>query len=541
MDKKFDIPMLGFRPDPIPIPPIWRPIIIDLNCRSKILIVADSFLNFDSNDDFGLTEAVEIIRNASTTNHPIEVTTAHWDSDSNADVSGSFRFNGMHDVNGHNRSLTYYDEVWIFAADTASNPASSLSGADLTAIEDFMDNGGGVFATGDHAQLGAYLCGPIKRVGSMRHWYNSDGAPSGSNPSTRIDTNVPNGDAGDDFDLQSDNIAQRIYPKWYQDNGRTVPHELLQRHDLDGSITYLPDHAHEGIIVEPSSLSASEYPGGLAPEIVAWGVSAGPGGSGKQPVDAKLFGVIGAYDGHQQNVGRVVVDSTWHHWVNVNLNGEDAGSLANGVPTNGLYDSSGNPTAEYEQIMDYFQNIAGWLEPNKLRICWLITTWPVLRWKWPLVETIDFESNPNLNHMIELGSEAVKQLKGVRGATREELIALLTQNITLDESLDVFLNPRVKRSKKQVKRMDFSVLMKRDALSDAIIGATIWHLANTLPKNLKDNVEAVRKLLKLNKDKHDPTEMVKLLTSGAKLGIELFEKELSRPSAGLSNLKRALG
>ena len=65
-------------------------------------------------------------------------------------------------------------------------------------------------------------------------------------------------------------------------------------------------------------------------------------------------------------------------------------------------------------------------------------------------------------------------------------------------------------------------------------------MANTLPKNLKDNVEAVRKLLKLNKDKHDPTEMVKLLTSGVKLGIELFEKELSRPSAGLSNLKRAL-
>lgn len=540
MEKTVNLPGLGLRPDPIIIPPIWRPTVIDLNCRSKILIVADSFLNYDPNDDFGLTEAVDIIRNASTTNHPIEVTTAHWDGDPNADVSGNFRFAGDHTVNGNQRSLSYYQEVWIFAAKNATSVANSMSGADLTAIEGFMDNGGGVFATGDHATLGAYLCGPIKRVGSMRYWYTSDGAPSGSNPTTRIDTNVPNGDVGAHFDLQSDNIAQRIYPKWYQDNGKTVSHELLQRHDVDGPITYLPDHAHEGIIVEPTSLPNSEYPGGLSPEIVAWGVSGGPGGSGKQPVTAKLFGVIGAYDGHQQNVGRVVVDSTWHHWVNVNLNGQDAGALPNGVPTDGLYDGNGNPTAEYEQIMDYFQNIAGWLEPNRLRICWLILTWPILRWKWPLVETIDLESKPNLDHMIELGTQAVEQLNGVRGATREELVSLLTQNIKLDESMDVFLNPRCIRSRERVKRLKFSPLMKRDALANAIIGSSIWFMAKELPHDVSENVDAVRKLLKIEGDKHDINEMFTLLTKGAQLGIELFQKELSRPSVGLTSFKRAL-
>lgn len=78
--------------------------------------------------------------------------------------------------------------------------------------------------------------------------------------------------------------------------------------------------------------------------------------------------------------------------------------------------------------------------------------------------------------------------------------------------------------------MDFSFMMKRDALSDAIIGASIWHIANELPTNLKDNVKAVRKILKLDKDKHDSKEMMELLTNGAKLGIELFLEELSRPS-----------
>jgi hypothetical protein len=41
----------------------------------------------------------------------------------------------------------------------------------MQAILNFMNSGGGVFATGDHYKLGACLCGAIPRVRSMRKWF----------------------------------------------------------------------------------------------------------------------------------------------------------------------------------------------------------------------------------------------------------------------------------------------------------------------------------------------------------------------------------
>ena len=44
-----------------------------------------------------------------------------------------------------------------------------------------MENGGGFFATGDHANLGSPLCGLIPRVRSMRRWWTG-APPPGFNP-----------------------------------------------------------------------------------------------------------------------------------------------------------------------------------------------------------------------------------------------------------------------------------------------------------------------------------------------------------------------
>jgi hypothetical protein len=35
-----------------------------------------------------------------------------------------------------------------------------------------------------------------------------------------------------------------------------------------------------------------------------------------------MFGAIGAYDGRPANIGRVVVSSTFHHFVDINLIGD---------------------------------------------------------------------------------------------------------------------------------------------------------------------------------------------------------------------------
>ena len=65
------------------------------------------------------------------------------------------------------------------------------------------------------------------------------------------------------------------------------------------------------------------------------------------------FGLLGAYNGHHSaaNVGRVLVDATWHHWFNVNLN---------------AFATSANPTVQthWYDIQAFFRNCAIWLAPK---------------------------------------------------------------------------------------------------------------------------------------------------------------------------------
>ena len=523
-------------PPPI-LPPLWRRIVIDLNCKTRILFLTDGLDHGPGG--FGLAEAESIVAAAATTNHEVELTTANWFADPTADVD-NFRFSGTHMVDGDQRSIDYYEQIWIFASGSASSPATSLGGADLQALVDFMDEGGGVFATGDHEELGAYLCGPVPRVGSMRLWYETDGAPDGSD-ATRVDTNVPNGGAGADFDLQSDATPQRIYPKWYVDGATVLPHELLARHDVaDGSVTHLPDHPHEGKVVEPAGLDPVEYPGGIAPEIVAWGVSGGPGTGFKPPVSPELFGVIGAYDGHQAGVGRVVVDSTWHHWININLNGAGAGGLAGGVPTDGLYDG-GAPTEEYLHIQQYFQNIAGWLEPTRLRICSIIIWWPCLRWSWPLVQNVDFRREPDFPTLVEVGQSIVGNLKALRGGTAEELVGLLTADLELPDELRAYLDPRWMRSRKLRKRMNLTPLVDREKILAAIIGGSMWTLAQAMPDSERESADWVRELLKVDGDNHDHQPIFEIMQKGTRFGLDIVAAELQGRSNGVDRLRRAIG
>ncbi len=516
-------------------PPRWHRIIIDLNCKTRVLLVADG-LTFNPASGFGLSEARDIIATAVTTNHDIEVVTANWNADPSADIEG-FRFSGSHTVNGDTRTIHDYEEIWVFGI-AGATAATAMGGADLTELETFMDNGGGVFATGDHNDLGAFLSGNVKRIRSMRLWFNADNAPDGTNASSRMDTNVPNAAAGADFDLQSDSVPQRIYPKWYNDGGMTLAHELLHRHDIEGTVTHLPDHPHEGRVVEPDTLDPIEFPNEIAPEIVAWGVSGGPGTSSKDPVVPELFGVIGAYDGHQADVGRIVVESTWHHYVNINLNGTGAGGLGGGVATNGLY-QGGVATPEYEQIQQYFQNIAGWLEPNRIRICSIIIWFPCLRWAWPLVQEIDFRKEPNLGILVSIGDSVVRNMKGLRGGSREELVTLLTDNLTLDERVRVHLNPRWVRSRKDVQRITPSPLVDRIRLANAVIGGAMWNLAQNLPDTEQESVEIVRKLLSIADGRPETTKLMAILSEGAELGLKLVGAEFEGRSSGLADLRKA--
>jgi hypothetical protein len=90
---------------------------------------------------------------------------------------------------------------------------------------------------------------------------------------------------------------------------------------------------------------------------------------------SKTFGVICAWDGHLVGKGRVVVDSTFHHFVNIKQNGDLFLSQVAGVAADdqrffGFYvldpqTSMRLPTREYLMIQWYYRNIVYWLIPQK--------------------------------------------------------------------------------------------------------------------------------------------------------------------------------
>ena len=221
--------------------------------------------------------------------------------------------------------------VWLISID--SSTATAMTNAELTVLATFMDGGGGILATGDHANLGAPLCGRIPRVRSMRNWQSPP--PIGPD---RNDATQAGSDTAYTFDDQSDAVPQPITPRWYGTSfshpylsfSNRYPHPILC--GPRGVIEILPDHMHEGECVEPADLDATvtdipgyggdEWPsltgggGRLGPEVIAWSKNV-PGhtmlhiplfGSDATDPDwiddetlsqAKTYGAIGAYDGHR--------------------------------------------------------------------------------------------------------------------------------------------------------------------------------------------------------------------------------------------------
>jgi hypothetical protein len=260
--------------------------------------------------------------------------------------------------------------------------ASAIRPTEIAAINTFMDNGGGVFATGDHYGMGSLVCGQIPRVQTMRKWWGravdqptgypaqaldwsgaqvtSVNRPAFSTQSTtnapypadpidpsmnRADTTQMNPETGGpapdtssvfQFDDQSDNIPQTLsFPGG-------VVHPILQ--GPTRPITQYPDHMHEGEVVTPFAPNGTEYPseGGYQPlpGVIATGAIVpnhatkidGPTceQSNFDPdltyTAAGTNGILCAYDGRGAGKGRIVTDSSWHHYLDINLVGDPCGS-----------------------------------------------------------------------------------------------------------------------------------------------------------------------------------------------------------------------
>lgn len=377
-------PRLAFTTYPELLYPIFlRP------CTVKILIVTDAGGSF-TGAAFGLTELLNVLSVSPGPYVRFAVTKAHRSSGAaNADIT-PFRFDTT--------DLSQFDEIWMFAVSRGG--ASALSEAELRAVSEFMNGGGGVFATGDHEDLGVDMCGRIPRVRSMRKWHWPNPGPNGEpvapkvDGPTRHDTNRIGHNATIEFEDQSDDVPQEIIPKLYFGPSPTYFRRVVYPHPLmcgpAGRLRYMPDHPHEGECYVPSDLTASftfsgftiaEYPtlasgDHLAPEVVSF-ARTGPGLNSKGSASPATFGGVGAYDGHEVSVGRVVTDATWHHFFNINLTGDPS----SGIPDQqqGYYFSA-DGLAKYEDIKTYYRNIAVWLARPERHHCMRWRSIWALRW-----------------------------------------------------------------------------------------------------------------------------------------------------------------
>lgn len=301
----------------------------------------------------------------------------------------NFRFHSTDDgepiING-------YDEVWCFGIEPTihnNGSNSSVTSSDYSPEDDevavfsnWMDAGGGVLAMGDHNFLGSAMCWKLPRVGTMRAWLKDPAEDGRSVPNRtgtdRHDTNQPQNASQDpEFTTnpamipntaERDTITQPLdwkrYPVWSLTRlqSRHRPHPVLCGGSL-GVINEFPDHPHEGLVVHESLIdftakckhdeTKDEYPtvGGNQPksEVVAWvdPLPDPPHNFEKLDQPARHIPAIGVYDGHGIDHGRVLVDSTWHHWFDMNI--------AN---------LEGANTVGFQKIRRYFQNVAIWLAPK---------------------------------------------------------------------------------------------------------------------------------------------------------------------------------
>lgn len=460
-------------------------------CPQRVLMVTDGSLDFGTGS-FGLSEFVSIIQAAGHTVH-----TAHRNGVGPATIGGAFNFQTAATA----VTTANYDQIWLFGHST-----TPLSGLEQTRLASFMAAGGGVFATGDHSSIGAGMGANLPRVRKMRNWAS---VPMIS--PNRLDTV---GDAGLDnitqFGDQSNAVPQRTYPVFFSNGGSDFVASTWAVHPVlrhtSGAIDVMPDHAHESECLAPTPVpevfaGVQEWPspaaGGspIAPHIVSVSMSAGrfivsgaPTASGtKPPVYPRSFGGISAYDGDAASVGRIVCDSTWHHFVNINLNGAGAGVDSAGNPFVGLY-AAGAPTPEYLKIQTYFRNTVRWLAPRNRRRCWPVLQAALARFDPEVMEIALPHPHPcPWDPLQALGLAVEQALQRQWGpGTEIDVVQGLLDAADAPAPLAALLKPGADPRSQEASLMPTTLLRR------AMLGHIVNLLAHKLPNEPKQLTELLR-------------------------------------------------
>ena len=281
--------------------------------------------------------------------------------------------------------LSKYDQIWFYGF----NGGNSLTAAEVALMDQFMSapKFGGVLSTGDHADLGQGLCQQITRVGQMRLYPAPPNVPPTWNTTlvrrpfyAGEPTDPPSAGQPLNFDDQSDDLAQTIRWRRYPvDIFHKRPHPVLC--GPDGPIDVLPDHEHEGEALAPNVAGDARWPtkngAQEAPAVIAWGLVNDPAAT----KHGQEIGVVAAYNGHNVDAGRIVADSTWHHWFDINL----IGLAGSGAPYTGFASSAAGQAA-LKKIDAYYLNCGVWLAPPAVQVAMRNAAWWSIIWQDVVVE-----------------------------------------------------------------------------------------------------------------------------------------------------------
>jgi hypothetical protein len=224
-------------------------------------------------------------------------------------------------------------------------------------------------------------------------------------------------------------------------------------------------------------------------------------------VTPRCFGAISAYDGDAAQVGRIVCDATWHHFVNINLNGAGGTPDTTSAPRTGMY-IAGNPTPEYLKIQRYYLNTVRWLAPIGRRLCWPWIVAAVARFDYEVLELQLPHPHPcPWDPLIRIGTVVDETLTrywgpGALGEIVDDLL------ITTKASPALARIVKARRAAQGDEREKEESLLPLQDLRRAIFGSVVNVIARDLPEDEAQLEKLLRDLT------HDRVE--KLMAEGVR-------------------------
>lgn len=269
--------------------------------------------------------------------------------------------------------LSNADELWVFGRrmmKTNGEPHNELEPSEIEILERHMgpERRIGIFVTGDHSEspeglachqsphdtylsLGRALGIGIPIAGLLRDWVgpptNCVELPFDKRDNFNTQEGLPP-EALDESDFESDSIPQTIILD------PDEPHFLFTYENSNGElrlIEKLPDHIHEGRVLGPEDLD--NWPDDLPKPVVA-----ARGRDKRFPTENKVSNLVVVFDGDEVDKSRIVVDSSFHHYLNYNLRH---------IPSRNAVSKQPEPDSPLDQIAHFFGNLALWLAPKAIR------------------------------------------------------------------------------------------------------------------------------------------------------------------------------